>query len=120
MRAGLLGRAEHSHQVWALDFQFDETADHRRLKLLNIVDEHIPEALAMRVGRTCDADGVVVVIATLTLASQPCRRHEQLLLRNLLFAGTRDCQFLTVSGTDGGARHARTDPSRCQQSSAWA
>ena len=35
-----LFRAEHPNHVWALDFQFDETADHRRLKLLNIVDEH--------------------------------------------------------------------------------
>ncbi len=34
----------------ALDFQFDETADRRRLKLLNIVDEHTREALAVRVG----------------------------------------------------------------------
>jgi putative transposase len=49
----------------ALDFQFDETADHRRLKLLNIVDEHTREALAMRTGRTCDADQVVAVIEAL-------------------------------------------------------
>jgi putative transposase len=38
--------------VWALDFQFDETADQRRLKPLNVVDEHTREALAMRVGRS--------------------------------------------------------------------
>ena len=31
-----------------MDFQFDETADGRRLKLANIVDEHTREALAMR------------------------------------------------------------------------
>jgi hypothetical protein len=31
-----------------LDFQFDETADRRRLKLLNVVDGHTREALAMR------------------------------------------------------------------------
>ena len=46
-------------------FQFDETADQRRLKLLNIVDEHTREALAMRVGRTCDADDVVATIEAL-------------------------------------------------------
>jgi len=34
------------NQVWAVDFQFDETTDGRRLKLLNIVDEHTREALA--------------------------------------------------------------------------
>lgn len=57
-----LFRAERPNHVWALDFQFDETADQRRLKMLNIVDEHTREALAMRVGRSCDADQVVAVI----------------------------------------------------------
>jgi len=62
---GELLRATHPNHVWALDFQFDETADRRRLKLLNIVDEHTREALAMRVGRSCDADAVVAVIEAL-------------------------------------------------------
>jgi putative transposase len=57
--------AERPNEVWALDFQFDETADRRRLKLLNIIDEHTRQALAMRVGRTCDADAVVAVIEQL-------------------------------------------------------
>jgi transposase InsO family protein len=55
-------RASHPNHVWAIDFQFDETADGRRLKLANIVDEHTREALAMRVGRTCDADELLGVI----------------------------------------------------------
>ena len=38
--------------MWALDIQFDETTDRRRLKS-HVVDEHTREALAMRVGRTC-------------------------------------------------------------------
>jgi putative transposase len=54
--------ATHPNQVWALDFQFDETADGRRLKLLNIVDEHTREALAMEVGRRAAADTVVAVL----------------------------------------------------------
>lgn len=62
---GELFRAERPNHVWALDFQFDDTADQRRLKLLNIVDEHTREALAMRVERTCDADEVVQVIERL-------------------------------------------------------
>ena len=33
-------RAERPDQVWALDFQFDQTADGRILKLLHVVDEH--------------------------------------------------------------------------------
>jgi transposase InsO family protein len=63
--SGELFRAERPNHVWALDFQFDETADHRRLKLLNIVDEHTREALAMRVGRTCGADELLATIDTL-------------------------------------------------------
>jgi hypothetical protein len=57
--------------TWALDFQFDETADQRRLKLLNVVDEHTREALAMRVGRSCDADQVVAMIES----SSPARER---------------------------------------------
>jgi putative transposase len=58
-------RAQRPNQVWAIDFQFDETSDGRRLKLANIVDEHTREALAMRVGRTCTADDLVEVLAGL-------------------------------------------------------
>ena len=36
---GELLRAERPNHVWALDFQFDETADRRRLRLLNVVEE---------------------------------------------------------------------------------
>ena len=58
-------RATRPNHVWALDFQFDETSDHRRLKLLNIVDEFTREALAMRVGRTCNAEDVLATIEAL-------------------------------------------------------
>jgi putative transposase len=59
---GELLRAEHPDHVWAIDFQFDETADYRRMKLCNIVDEYTREALAMRVGRSCTGDDVVAII----------------------------------------------------------
>jgi putative transposase len=62
---GIWLRAEFPNQVWALDFQFDETADQRRLKMLNIVDEHTREALAMEVDRSMGADQVVAVIERL-------------------------------------------------------
>ena len=48
-----------------LDFQFDETADLRRVKLLNIVDEFTREALAIHAARSIDADGVVATIERL-------------------------------------------------------
>jgi transposase InsO family protein len=58
-------RAERPDHVWAVDFQFDQTTDGRRLKLANIVDEHTREALAMRVGRTCTADQLTDVLDAL-------------------------------------------------------
>jgi putative transposase len=45
--------------LWALDFQFDQTADGRQLKLLNVIDEYSRECLAIDVDRSIDADGVV-------------------------------------------------------------
>jgi hypothetical protein len=36
-----------------MDFKFDATADGRRLKFLNVIDEHSRLSLAIRVGRRC-------------------------------------------------------------------
>jgi putative transposase len=54
--------AEHPDHVWALDYQFDQTEDGRRLKLLNVVDEHTREALTIAVNRRIDADATVAVL----------------------------------------------------------
>jgi putative transposase len=62
---GVRLRAEYPNHVWGLDFQFDETADLRRLKLLNIVDEHTREALAMDVARSITADDVIAALERL-------------------------------------------------------
>ena len=48
--------------IWAMDFQFDTTADGRTLKMLNIIDEFTREALAIHVDRSIDADAVVAVL----------------------------------------------------------
>ena len=48
--------------VWAADFQFDQTGDGRQLKLLNIIDEHTRQALAMDVARNIDADHVCATL----------------------------------------------------------
>lgn len=39
-------RAEHPHQVWAVGFQFEATAEGRRLRLLNVIDEHSTQVLS--------------------------------------------------------------------------
>ena len=62
---GSLLRAEYPNHVWGLDFEFDETADLRRLKLLNIVDEHTREALAMDVDRSITGDDIVTALERL-------------------------------------------------------
>ena len=53
--------------IWAMDFQFDTTADGRTLKMLNVIDEFTREALAIDVDRAIDADGVVDVLDRLSL-----------------------------------------------------
>ena len=53
--------------IWAMDFQFDTTADGRTLKMLNVIDEFTREALAIEVDRGIDADGVVDVLDRLVL-----------------------------------------------------
>jgi putative transposase len=53
--------------VWAMDFQFDTTADGRTLKMLNVIDEYTRECLAIEVDRSIDADHVVAVLDRLAL-----------------------------------------------------
>ena len=48
--------------MWALDFQFDQTADGRILKLLHVVDEFTRAALAIECRRRIDADHTVAVL----------------------------------------------------------
>ena len=58
-------RAERPNQVWALDFQHDQTADGRVIRLLNVVDEFTREALEMLVERSIDADKTVATLERL-------------------------------------------------------
>ena len=55
-------RAQHPDHVWAIDFQFDQTADGHNLKLLHVVDEFTREALAIECHRSIDADQLVRVL----------------------------------------------------------
>ena len=58
-------RAERPGHVWALDFQFDQTADGRVLKPLHVVDEFTRDAVAILVARRIDADATVAVLERL-------------------------------------------------------
>ncbi len=55
-------RAEAPDHVWAIDFQFDQTADGHNLKLLHVVDEFTREALAIECHRRIDADKTVATL----------------------------------------------------------
>jgi putative transposase len=59
---GTLRRAIMPNEVWAIDFEHDSTSDGRQIRLANVVDEFSREALAMRVGRSCDADQLVEIL----------------------------------------------------------
>jgi len=61
-------RAERPDHVWALDFQHDQTADGRTLRLLNVVDEFTREALVMRCERSITADETVATLEALVAA----------------------------------------------------
>jgi putative transposase len=53
--------------IWAMDFQFDTTADGRTLKMLNVIDEFTRECLAIEIDRSIDADHVVAVLDRLAV-----------------------------------------------------
>lgn len=53
--------------IWALDFQFDTTADSRTLKLLNVIDEFTRECLNIGVARSITADNVVATLDRLAI-----------------------------------------------------
>ncbi|MGH2881407.1 MAG: integrase core domain-containing protein, partial [Solirubrobacteraceae bacterium] len=60
-------RAERPDHVWAIDFQWDQTADWHNLKLLHVVDEFTREALAIKCHRRIDADHTVDVLERLAI-----------------------------------------------------
>ena len=64
--------AEHPNQVWALDYQDDQTSDGRRLRLLNVVDEFTRQVLATHVARSITADDTVQVLEELAETRGEC------------------------------------------------
>jgi putative transposase len=54
-----------------MDFQFDQTADGRTLKILNVLDEFTREALATDIARRIDADGVIACLDLSSVARYP-------------------------------------------------
>jgi putative transposase len=68
-------RAERPDHVWALDFQSDETADGRQIRVLNVVDEFTREALASEVARSITAEDTVALLDRLAAARGGAPEH---------------------------------------------
>ena len=65
--------AERPDQVWAMDFEFDETREGRPIKILNVTDEFTRECLASFPARSINADRTVSVLEELV----EWRRHHR-------------------------------------------
>jgi len=61
-RVPIVVRGQYPNHVWAIDFQFDETADGRPVKILNVTDEYTREALATNAARRITAAGTMAVL----------------------------------------------------------
>jgi len=106
--AGTRLRAERPDHVWALDFQFDQTADGRVLKLLNVVDEYTREALAMHVARSIDSDQTVAVLDELaTMRGAP------------VHVRCDNGPELTAHALRDWCRYARTETAFIEPGSPW-
>jgi len=68
-------RAERPDHVWALDFQSDETADGRQLRVLNVIDEFTREALGSEVARSITAEDTVSLLEDLVAARGAVPEH---------------------------------------------
>jgi len=68
-------RAERPDHVWALDFQSDETADGRQLRVLNVIDEFTREALGSEVARSITAEDTVSLLEGLVAARGTAPEH---------------------------------------------
>ncbi|MCW4352588.1 IS3 family transposase [Hoyosella sp. YIM 151337] len=57
-----ISEASAPNDVWAIDFQFDTTADGRTFKIASMVDEHTRESLLNIVDRSITADDLIVAL----------------------------------------------------------
>jgi len=60
-------RASHRNDVWSWDFMIDSTEDGKRIKFLNIVDEHTRESLVILPARSITAKDVQAVLNRLVV-----------------------------------------------------
>lgn len=61
-RASVVFRGQYPNHVWGINFRFDETADGRPVKILNVTDEFTREAFATNAARRITAAGTMAVL----------------------------------------------------------
>ena len=103
-------RAEYSHHIWAIDFQFDQTMDGRTLNFLNVIDEYSRLCLAIRGGRRCRAAEVIDTIEELLKLYPP---PTQLRMDNGLYSLPTPCSSgvpgaVAIRPTSHQVHHGRT------------
>ena len=64
-------RPERKDHVWSYDFVEDRTHDGRKYRILNVIDEHSREALAMRVDRKLNSPDVIDALTDLFILRGP-------------------------------------------------
>lgn len=60
-------RSEYKNHIWSYDFVSDQTYDGRKIKVLNIIDEHSRELLISFTARRIRSQDVVFILADLFL-----------------------------------------------------
>lgn len=107
------GEPPDSNQVWAVDFCFDETADGRRLKLANVVDEFTARHWSCVWGLSCDAEqliGVIKEVAAIRGAPEHPRMDNG---HEMIAWGLREwCRI-------GGTRSTYVEPGAPWESPSW-
>ncbi len=93
--------ASAPHEMWALDFQVDVTADGRQIRFCNVVDEFTREALATSAARSFTADDTTVLLDK--VIAETGRQPANLRMDNgpeLTAAAMRDwCRFAGTATT---------------------
>ena len=68
-RVPIVGRSRYANHVRAINFQFDETADGRPVKILNVTDECTREVLAANAARR------IIATSTMAVLDQVCKQR---------------------------------------------
>lgn len=61
-------RPQYRNHVWAYDFVMDRTHDHKRFRMLTVIDEYTRECLSIKVARKLNSTDVIDTLLDLFIA----------------------------------------------------